>query len=186
MELKQKNVLIIAADGFQEDEFFRPLEDLRSQGAEVHVASMKTEPISASEKSTRSYRPELTFDQVDVSKYDALVIPGGLKNPDTLRQQERAVQIVRDFDRQGKPIAAICHGPWMLVEADIVKGRELTSYPSIRTDLRNAGAKWTDGEVVVDRNLVTSRKPSDLDAFIRQTARMLSETNVRRRELEAA
>ena len=186
MELNNKNVLIIATDGFQEDEFFRPLEDMRGFGADVHVASLKTEPISAGEKGSRSYRPELTFDQVDVSKYDALVIPGGLKNPDTLRQNKTAVQIVRDFSAQSKPIAAICHGPWMLVEADIVKGRELTSYPSIQTDLRNAGAKWTDREVVVDENFVTSRKPSDLDAFIRQTAQMLSTTNVRKRELEAA
>ena len=186
MELNNKTVLIIATNGFQEDEFFRPLEDFRSQGADVHVASLKTAPISAGEQGSRSYRPELTFDQVDVSKYDALVIPGGLKNPDTLRQNERAVQIVRDFDSQSKPIAAICHGPWMLVEADIVKGRELTSYPSIRTDLRNAGAKWTDREVVVDENIVTSRKPSDLDAFIRETGRMLTESRARKRELKAA
>ena len=163
--LQNKNVLIIAADGFQREEFFRPLEELREQGATVKVASMKREPIFADSEDQRSYTPELTFDETRAEDFDALVIPGGVKNPDTLRTQKRAVELVRDFASQGKPIAAICHGPWLLVEADVLKDRQATSYPSIRTDLENAGAKWTDSEVVVDNGIVTSRKPSDIDAF---------------------
>jgi len=177
--LDKKKLLIIAADGFQQEEFFGPLEYMRDQGATVHVASMKTDLIKADSEEGREYRPDLTFGDVTASDYDALIIPGGLKNPDTLRQQDDAVQIVRDFAEQGKTIGAICHGPWMLVEADIVEGREMTSYPSIKTDIRNAGGKWTDGEVITDNGIVTSRKPDDIPAF---NAKLVEEINEGRHE----
>jgi len=173
--LNQKKLLIIAADGFQQEEFFEPLDYMRDQGATVHVASMKTEPIKADSEEQREYTPELTFSDVTVADYDGLIIPGGLKNPDTLRMQDKAVQLVRDFAEQGKTIGAICHGPWLLVEADIVQGRELTSYPSIKTDIRNAGGRWTDGETVTDNGIVTSRKPADIPAFNRKLVEELNE-----------
>lgn len=173
--LNEKNILIIAADGFQQDEFFEPLEYMREQGATVHVASMKTEPIKADSEERREYTPELTFSDVNVADYDGLIIPGGLKNPDTLRMQEDAVQLVRNFAENGKTIGAICHGPWLLAEADIIEGRDVTSFPSIKTDLRNAGASWHDSEVITDNGFVTSRKPDDIPAFNRQLVEEINE-----------
>lgn len=163
--LNQKKILFIAADGFQQDEFFEPLEYLRADGATVHVASMNKEPISADSEEARDYMPDLTFADVKASDYDGLVIPGGVKNPDTLRTQDQAVQLVRQFAEDGKTIAAICHGPWMLAEADIVQGRDITSYASIKTDMSNAGANWIDSEVVTDNGIITSRGPADIKAF---------------------
>jgi protease I len=173
--LNQKKLLIIAADGYQQEEFFEPLEYMREHGATVHVASMKKDPIKADSKEQREYTPELTFGDVNVSDYDGLIIPGGLKNPDTLRQQDKAVQIVREFAEQGKTIGAICHGPWLLVEADVVQGRNMTSFPSIKTDILNAGGQWTDGETVTDNGIVTSRKPADIPAFNRKMAEEINE-----------
>lgn len=163
--LKEKNVLLIAADGFQQEEFFEPLEFLREEGATVHVASQEREEISAEGENPRGYRPDLTFSDVNTSDYDAIVIPGGVHNPDTLRTQKDAVKLVRDFAEQGKTVASICHGPWMLVEANIVNGRDVTSYGSIKTDLINAGGNWKDEAVVVDNGIITSRSPEDLKAF---------------------
>lgn len=163
--LKEKNVLLIAADGFQKDEFFEPLEYLREDGATVHVASMNKDEISSDGDDRKGYMPDLTFSDVKVSDYDAIVIPGGLKNPDTLRTQDEAVRLVREFADNGKTVAAICHGPWMLAEADILKGRDVTSYKSIKTDMMNAGGHWRDEAVVVDNGIITSRSPSDLEAF---------------------
>lgn len=174
--LNEKNILIIAADGFQQEEFFEPMDYMREQGATVHVASMEKKPIKADTGEQREYTPELTFSDVNISDYDGLIIPGGLRNPDTLRQQDEAVQIVRDFAESGKVIGAICHGPWLLAEADVVKGREMTSYPSIRTDLRNAGAKWVDNEVATDNGIVTSRNPNDIPAFNRKLVEELNES----------
>ncbi|GHB01186.1 protease [Algimonas arctica] len=173
--LNQKKLLIIAADGFQQEEFFEPLEYMRNQGATVHVASMKKEPIKADSEEQREYTPELTFAEINVADYEGLIIPGGLKNPDTLRQQDDAVQLVRDFAEQGKTIGAICHGPWLLIEADLIQGRELTSFPSLKTDIRNAGGRWTDGETVTDNGFVTSRKPSDIPAFNRKLVEEINE-----------
>lgn len=177
--LKQKTLLMIAADGFQQDEFFEPMDYMREQGATVHVASMKKEPIKADSQEQREYTPELSFGDVNVADYDGLIIPGGLKNPDTLRQQDAAVQIVREFAEQGKTIGAICHGPWLLVEADVVEGRDMTSFASIKTDIRNAGGRWTDSETVTDNGIVTSRQPSDIPAFNRK---MVEEINEGRHE----
>jgi protease I len=179
--LNNKNILFIAADGFQQEEFFEPMEYLREQGANVHVASMKKDVIKADSDEQREYTPDMTFSDVNVSDYDGLVIPGGLKNPDTLRQQNDAVQIVRDFAESGKTIGAICHGPWLLAEADIVQGRELTSYGSIKTDMRNAGAKWVNTEVIADNGIVTSRQPSDIPAFNRKLVEEMNEGRHERR-----
>ena len=110
--------------------------------------------------------PDITLDQVDIKQYDGLLLPGGVANPDSLRTDDKAVEIVRNFTLSGKPVAAICHGPWLLVEADVVDGRTVTSWPSVRTDLANAGASVVDREVVVDGNLITSRKPEDIPAFV--------------------
>ena len=187
--LHNKNILIIAENGFQQDEFFEPMDYMRDQGADVHVASSKREPISAGEQGSKSYTPEKTFTDVSASDYDALIIPGGLKNPDTLRMNKDAVRLVRDFAESGKTIGAICHGPWLLAEADVIRDRELTSYPSIKTDLRNAGGRWTDGEVVTDNGFVTSRKPADIPAFNAKLAEEIREGRHERsfkRKLELA
>lgn len=155
------------------------MEYMRQQGATVHVASMKKYPIKADSEEKREYTPELTFGDVNLANYDGLIIPGGLKNPDTLRQQGDAVQLVRDFAEQGKTIGSICHGPSLLVEADIVQGRNMTSFPSIKTDIQNAGGRWSDRETVTDNGIVTSRQPSDIPAFNRK---MVEEINEGRHE----
>lgn len=165
--LDKKNVLIIATDGFEKSELFYPRTELFDEGAQVSVASIKGGEIRSMEDDEWSepIRVDMTLDQVDPDRFDALVIPGGVVNPDKLRQQPKAVEIVRSFMSSGKPVAAICHGPWMLAEADVVRGRTVTSYPSIRTDLRNAGANVVDQTVAADGNLITSRRPDDLSAF---------------------
>lgn len=160
-------ILIIATDGFEQSELFGPLEKLREAGATVHLASDKTDPIQGMEhdEKGRTITPDLLLGDVDPEDYHALVIPGGVANPDKLRTIDEAIEIIRAFDEDDKPIAAICHGPWLLVEADIVEDRTVTSWPSIRTDLANAGADVVDDEVCVDGNLITSRKPDDVPAF---------------------
>jgi protease I len=166
--LQGKNVAILAADGVEKVELERPRAALSEEGAQVQLLSLKTGEIQAR---NHDLEPAGTFgvdrkvSDASVEEFDALVLPGGTVNPDKLRLDESAVAFVREFVYSGKPVAAICHGPWTLVEAGVVSGRKLTSYPSIRTDLRNAGAKVVDEEVVVDGNLVTSRSPSDLPAF---------------------
>lgn len=161
-------VLIIATDGFEQSELFEPRKALTGAGATVHLASVKTDPIQGMEQDVEkagTITPDLTLADVDVGDYDALVIPGGTTNPDKLRMEAEALRIVRDFFAADKPVAAICHGPWLLAEAGVIDGRTLTSWPSIRTDLKNAGATVVDAEVQVDGRLVTSRKPDDLPAF---------------------
>ena len=166
-ELAGRHVLIMATDRFEESELLEPLERLRSAGARVSLASLAMAPILGTviDEPGRSIAPDLVIDAVDVAHYDALLLPGGVGNPDRLRMEPRAVAIVREFDAAAKPIAAICHGPWLLVEADIVRGRRATSWPSIRTDLRNAGATVVDEPVVVDGHIITSRKPDDVEPF---------------------
>ncbi len=167
--LQNARVLMLATDGFEESELFEPRQALLDAGAQVTLASIKTDPItgeSGGEKG-KSIRPDATLDQVELDQFDALVLPGGVGNPDKLRMNEKAVEIARSFMDSNRLVAAICHAPWLLAEADVVAGRRLTSWPSIRTDLANAGADVVDEEVVSDGNLITSRKPDDIPAFNR-------------------
>jgi protease I len=160
-------VLIVATDGFEEWELFGPRDILQKRGAEVVLASLKIDPIQATihDDPGKTIRPDLTVDDVNADDFDALILPGGVRNPDTLRLHGDVIELIRAFDRQGKPIGAICHGPWLLVEADLLRGRTATSWPSIRTDLRNAGADVIDEAAVTDDNIVTSRNPDDVEAF---------------------
>jgi deglycase len=166
-EISNSRVLIVATDGFEEWELFGPKQILEQRGAEVALASLKTDPIQATvhDDPGRTIRPDLTVEQAIAEDFDALILPGGVRNPDTLRLHANVIDLIRDFDRQGKPVAAICHGPWLLVEADLLRGRQATSWPSIRTDLRNAGANVVDEAAVVDGNIITSRKPDDVEEF---------------------
>ncbi len=165
--ISEARVLIVATDGFEEWELFGPKQILEQRGAEVKLASPKLEPIQATvhDDPGKTIRPDLTIDEARAEDFDALILPGGVRNPDQLRTNARAIALIRAFAEQGKPVAAICHGPWLLVEADLLRGRTATSYVSIRTDLKNAGAKVVDEPAVVDANIVTSRKPDDVDAF---------------------
>ena len=165
--ITESRVLIVATNGFEEWELFGPREILQKRGAEVVLASLSRDPIQATvhDKSGKSITPDMTIDQTNADDFDALILPGGVRNPDTLRVHGDVIDLIRDFDRQGKPIGAICHGPWLLVEADLLRGRTATSWPSIRTDLKNAGANVVDQPAVTDGNIVTSRKPDDVEAF---------------------
>jgi len=166
--ISEAKILIISADGFEESELKTPLEKLRQAGATVEIASPEGKPIKAWAKKDwgDTLDADLAIGDVKLDHYDALVIPGGQINPDLLRVNEKAVQLVRDFVDSGKPVAAICHGPWLLVEADAVRGRTVTSYNSIKTDVKNAGGKWVDQEVATDDGIITSRSPKDLEAFV--------------------
>ncbi|GAA4994839.1 type 1 glutamine amidotransferase domain-containing protein [Pseudonocardia tropica] len=167
-ELQGRTVAILATDGVEKVELVQPREELQKAGARVEVVSLSTDPIQSM---SADINPDEKLDvdravaDVSADDYDALVLPGGTVNPDNLRADATAVAFVKAFFTAGKPVGAICHGPWTLVEADVVKGRTLTSFPSIRTDLRNAGATVVDEQVVNDQGLVTSRNPDDLDAF---------------------
>ena len=167
MKLAGKNILIVATDGFEEWELFGPRQLLVGEGARVLLASPDRAPIQATvhDDPGKTIRPDMTVDEARAEEFDALVLPGGVRNPDQLRTNVAAVELIRDFARQGKPVAAICHGPWLLVEADLLRGRTATAWPSIRTDLRNAGANVVDRAVIVDRNIITSRNPDDVEAF---------------------
>lgn len=166
-DLSGRHVLIIATNRFEESELFEPRQRLIDEGAKVTLASLDREEIlgTVHDKPGKTIKPDMTLGEVEIGDYDALLLPGGVGNPDRLRTEEKAVAIIRDFVETGKPVAAICHGPWLLVEADVLRGRTVTSWPSIRTDLRNAGANVIDGAAVVDGNLITSRNPDDIPAF---------------------
>jgi protease I len=166
-QIPDSRVLIVATDGFEEWELFGPREILQERGAEVVLASLKRDPIQATvhDDPGKTIRPDLTIEEVIPDDFDALILPGGVRNPDTLRMHPNVIELIRAFDRQGKPIGAICHGPWLLVEADLLRGRTATSWPSIRTDLRNAGADVVDRPAVTDGNIVTSRNPDDVEDF---------------------
>jgi len=165
--ISEARVLIVATDGFEEWELFGPREILKKRGAEVVLASPKLDPIQATvhDDPGKTIRPDLTVDQVKADDFDALILPGGVRNPDHLRTNATAIELIKSFAGQGKPIGAICHGPWLLVEADVLRGRTATSWPSIRTDLRNAGANVVDEAAVTDGNIVTSRNPQDVEVF---------------------
>jgi protease I len=162
-----KKVLILATDGFEQSELTDPKQALEDAGIETTVASPKSGEIKGWDQTDwgKSVKVDKTLDQVSADDFDAMLLPGGQINPDKLRLEDKAVALVKAFAQSGKPVAAICHGPWLLVEADVVKGRTVTSWPSIRTDLRNAGATVVDEQVVVDGNFITSRKPDDIPAF---------------------
>lgn len=166
--LSDARILIIATDGFEESELFEPRQALLDQGASVMLASLETKEIQGEKGNQpgRTITPDCMIDDVDSKEFDALLLPGGTRSPDKLRMNEQVVYTVRKFVDAGKPVAAICHGPWLLAEADVVRGRTVTSWPSIRTDLKNAGANVVDKEAVTDGNLVTSRNPDDIPAFI--------------------
>ena len=167
MRISDARVLIVATDGFEEWELFGPREILQKRGAEVVLASLSTKPNQATvhDEPGKTIKPDLTVDEVNVDDFDALILPGGVRNPDQLRLHGNVIALVRLFAEQGKPIGAICHGPWLLVEADLVRDRTATSWPSIRTDLRNAGATVVDEAAVTDGNIVTSRNPDDVEHF---------------------
>jgi protease I len=165
--IPESRILIVATDGFEEWELFGPREILQKRGAEVVLASPKRDPIQATvhDDPGKTIRPDLTVDEALADDFDALILPGGVRNPDHLRMNVRTIQLIKDFAEQEKPIGAICHGPWLLVEADLLRGRTATSWPSIRTDLRNAGANVVDEAAVTDGNIVTSRNPQDVEEF---------------------
>lgn len=172
--LENKRVAILAANGFEESELLSPKEALEKAGATVHVVSLEHGSIKGWKDGNWSdeVKVDMTVEKAMADDYDALMIPGGVINPDRLRRSAEAVEFVRGFFRSNKPVASICHGPQLLIEADAVRDRKLTSFSSIKTDLKNAGALWQDAEVVVDRGLVTSRSPKDLPAF---NAKMVEE-----------
>ena len=162
-ELQGKRIAFLATNGVEDSELREPHKAVTGAGADADVVSLEEGEIEG--KKGSSFQVDNVVHDVEASDYDALVLPGGVANPDKLRTDDKAVRFVREFFEQGKPVGVICHGGWTLVEADVVRGRKMTSYPSIKTDLVNAGAKWVDEEVVVDRGLVSSRWPDDLPAF---------------------
>jgi len=176
-DLTNKRIAIVATDGFEQSELLEPKKALEAAGARVDVISLKPGRIRGWK--TKDWGDEVEVDRVIGSvradDYDALVLPGGVINPDKLRLHDDVLAFVRAFFEQGKPVGAICHGPWTLINAGVVKGRHVTSWPSLRMDLLNAGATWTDEEVVSERGLVTSRKPDDLPAFNRKLVEEIAE-----------
>ena len=166
-DLNRKTVAILATNGFEECELKSPMNALKEAGADVHIVSLESGEIKgwADGNWSNSYKVDKTLSEVSQNDYNALVLPGGQINPDVLRNDKNAVSFVKSFFENHKPVAAICHGPWLLAEANVLQGREITSYGSIKTDMINAGANWVDKEVVCDSGLVTSRCPDDLPAF---------------------
>lgn len=166
-KLQGKRVAIVAADMVEQVELIEPRQALEDAGAETDLISLRPGTIQGLNHFDKAdqLKVDRTIEEVDAAEYDALMIPGGVGNPDQLRGDENVVSFVRDFFDEGKPVAAICHGPWVLVEAGVVRGRKLTSWPTVQTDIRNAGGDWVDKEVVVDHGLVTSRQPDDIPAF---------------------
>ena len=179
-----KNVMILATDGFEQSELMKPKEMLEDAGHTVHVVSLESGSIKAWDKDDwgKSVSVDKTIGDANVGDYDALLLPGGQINPDLLRVEDKAVDLVREFNSAGKPIAAICHAPWLLIEAGLVQGKTLTSYKSIRTDMKNAGANVVDQEVATDGNIITSRNPDDIPAFTKALMEMMAN----QKELETA
>lgn len=178
-KLNDTKIAILSTNGFEQSELMQPLEKLREAGATVMVVSPNSGSIRgwSGEDWGDSVDVDLTLTQAlgRVDEFDALVLPGGVANPDSLRQNEDAIEFTRAFFKAGKPVSAICHGPQLLIECDVLQGREITSYKSIKTDLKNAGARWVDKEVVCDQALTTSRTPDDLPAFIDKTIEEIAE-----------
>lgn len=181
----KKRIAILATDGFEESELTSPKKALDNEGWDTEIISLKSGKIKSWDKNNWGMEIDVdkTVDQVSAKDYHALVLPGGVINPDLLRINEDVLVFVRDFFKQSKPVAAICHGPWTLINAEVVKGRTMTSYKSIKKDLENAGALWVDKEVVVDEAFVTSRSPDDLPAF---NAKMIEEIREGKHDLQHA
>ncbi len=175
--LNGKKIAILVDNGFEEIELTSPKQALEEVGAQTFIISPQDGTVKAWAHTDwgQKYPVDIPLQQAKADDYDAMLLPGGVMNPDKLRMNPTAVQLIKDFFTAGKPVAAICHGPWTLIEAGVVKGRTLTSYPSIQTDLKNAGANWVDQEVVVDHGLVTSRRPRDLEAFNRKMVEEFAE-----------
>ena len=181
-ELRDLKVAILATDGVEQVELEQPRDVVRDAGATAELLSLDDGEIQAMNSDLEpadTFSVDRKVGEVSVDDYDGLLLPGGTCNPDRLRMDDQAVSFVREFVASGKPVAAICHGPWTLVEADVVRGRRLTSFPSVRTDLRNAGATVVDEEVVIDDNIITSRNPDDLPAFCEAIVRELSAVRAR-------
>lgn len=166
-KLDGKRIAILVADGFEQVELTEPKRALEEAGAETQIVSPAKGEVQGwnHDEKADKFPVDVPLEQARSDEYDALLLPGGVRNPDLLRMQTRAVEFVKNFFAAGKPVAAICHAPWMLIEANAVRGKRIASWPSIKTDLRNAGAEWVDDQVVVDNSLVTSRKPADIPAF---------------------
>lgn len=177
MKLQNKRIAILATDGFEKSELFEPLNALKEEGATVHIISIKEGYIKSWDDKNwgESIEVDMLAKNADVSNYHALVLPGGVMNPDLLRVNEDALSFIRAFFREGKPVAAICHAPWLLISANVIENRTVTSYHSIKDDIINAGAHWKYQEVVVDSGLITSRSPEDLPAFIDKVIEEIAE-----------
>jgi protease I len=186
-KLGGRKVAIVATDGFEQAELTEPMKALREAGAQVEIVSPKSGQIQGWKHFDHAdmFKVDKTIDQASADDYDALMLPGGVANPDQLRMNEKVVRFIKAFVQAKKPIAAICHGPWPLIEAGAVRGRKVTSWPSLRTDLTNAGANWVDQEVVTDKGLVTSRKPDDIPAFNRKMIEEFAEGVHKREKAEA-
>jgi protease I len=184
-QLNGKKIAILATDGFEQVELTEPKKALEQAGATTQVISPKSGEIKGWKFTDwgDKVKVDKTLDQARASDYDALVLPGGVINPDHLRMEPKALNFVKEFAQTGKPIAAICHGPWTLIEAGVVKGRTMTSWPSLKTDLKNAGANWVDDQVVMDGNLITSRKPDDIPAFSKKIIETVAD---KRQQMRAA
>ncbi len=180
-DIKGKKIAILATNGFEQSELEVPLKKLREAGASVDVVSPETGEIKGWDRKDwgRPVKVDKTLGEVSAKDYDAIVLPGGQINPDLLRVNQDAIAFIKDFYSGGKTVAAVCHAPWLLIEAGVIQGRRATSYKSIKTDVINAGGQWVDQEVVADQGLVTSRQPSDLDAF---TAKIIEEVGEGRHE----
>ncbi len=176
-KLDGKRVAILATDGYEQSELLQPLKALKDAGATVHIISLKPGVIKGWDEDDwgDTVNVDFTVAQANAAEYDALMLPGGVMNPDKLRTDQGALTFVTGFFERGLPVGAICHGPWTLINADLVDGRTMTSYPSISQDLKNAGANWVDEEVVCDQGLVTSRKPDDLPAFCEKLIEEIAE-----------
>lgn len=172
-----KKIAILVADGFEESELLEPQKAFEEAGAETFILSSKDDEVKAWKDSDwgDSVDVDIPLAEANATDFDALLLPGGVMNPDSLRIDKDAIKFIKDFVDSGKPIAAICHGPWTLIEAGGVKGKKVTSWPSLKSDLENAGATWSDKEVEVDQGLVTSRKPDDIPAFVKKAIEEISE-----------
>ncbi len=184
-DLAGVRVAVLLTDGVEEPEFVKPKQALEEAGAEVTVISPKGGQIQAFQHHDKSkkYKTDKSLDQADPSQFDALLLPGGALNAVALRVDVKAKQFAKAIDKAGKPIAVICHGPWLLVSSGLVRGRKITSYHTIQDDLRNAGADWRDSEVLVDRNWVSSRKPDDIPAFNREMIKLFAQSAARNRKV---